>query len=241
MKPAEILAERVEQRMSELGLNANQVSVRVSGKGYLVRDIKRGQMPGGPRLLKLAEVLQTTPEWLLGGEGPADREPALPSVDEARVADGVRTFHHRDLDKTIPVLGTVLGSPMDFEGSTDPVEAHEIEMGETIDMARRPAGLALARNVYALYIVGDSQSPRFEPGELVFVNPARPPAMGDDVVVQLVNGNGEVRCALIKRLRRRTAHTLTLEQFNPPMQFDVPMDRVAAIHRIVPINELLGI
>jgi phage repressor protein C with HTH and peptisase S24 domain len=37
---------------------------------------------------------------------------------------------------------------------------------------------------------------------------------------------------LIKRLVRRSAHFVELAQFNPPMTFRVPSERVAAIHRV---------
>ena len=53
---------------------------------------------------------------------------------------------------------------------------------------------------------------------------------GDDVVVQLTDGQG-----LIKRLQRRTARYLILEQFNPEKRIEIPVGTVRGVHLVVAV------
>lgn len=97
------------------------------------------------------------------------------------------------------------------------------------------------RKAYALFVVGSSMEPRYRPGEPVFIDPVQPPQIGDDVIVQLLrrdaDGEGEVICALVKTLRRRTARFVELEQYEPKRTFKVPHDQIAHLHRIISMRE----
>lgn len=242
-KPIDVLVERIDSRASELGLNDRRVSMLATGAPDAIREIRRGKMPRGERLAQIAAALETNVDWLMGGDGPADGPPRPRQAGGVSVAAPARNFNFGINERNVPTLGSVIGCNFaDFSDGV-PVEVHMVDMGEVIGHAPRPVGIQGNRDAYTLYIAGDSQSPRFEPGDLIYVNPKRPPNIGDDVVVQLVepDGDGErVVSALIKRLRRRTAAHVELEQFNPPRLITVPADRVRAIHRVMSLSELLG-
>lgn len=241
MKPVEILADRLSQRLSELNLSDRAGSLLAQLHHDAIREIRRGKMPNSDRLNKLALALQTTSAWLLGDDS-ADREArpveALPSSYSA-VSAPLPAFNPGTLAKDVPVYSGAIGTALDYSNGT-PVEAQEMDLTDAVDMVRRPPGIASVKGAYALYILGDSQSPRFEAGELVFVHPHRPVSIGDDVVVQLLNDDEAVSCALVKRLLRRTATELHLRQFNPQKDFTVPINRVRAIHRILNNADLFG-
>jgi DNA-binding phage protein len=138
----------------------------------------------------------------------------------------------------IPLVGSAVGGTMEDLG--EHVELTELHLAEVLDYLARPASLESDPAAYAVTIVGESMVPRFEPGERAFVSPRASVGIGDDVIVQLraaPTGDPEhdqrVTMVLIKRLVRRTAAFLELKQFNPDMIFRLPMDRVAAIHRVV--------
>jgi phage repressor protein C with HTH and peptisase S24 domain len=137
----------------------------------------------------------------------------------------------QSMPKDVPVVGIAVGgSEGDFAFN-----------GAVIDYVRRPPGIAHTKDVYALYVVGMSMSPRFEEGELVYVAPSRSPSIGDYVVVQMKPEDaGSEPKAFIKRLVRRTADTLHLEQFNPAGMVKLPTAEVASIHRVIPWDEVLG-
>jgi len=155
------------------------------------------------------------------------------------VASPVSAFRH-DRPRDVPVLGTPACHDLTF--GNDRIETIDIDFDDVIDYVRRPPGLDGRSDVYAIYFTGYSMIPRFEPDEVGYVDPRRPPSIGDYVVVQL-RGNGEDRiaAALVKRLVRRTAAYVELEQFNPPATFRLPTERIARMHRIMPLIELVGI
>lgn len=69
------LKDRIEQRLSALGLRRAEASRKAGLNPTYVRDLleDRVQNPRAEHFSRLAEVLQTTPEWLLEGRGPETR------------------------------------------------------------------------------------------------------------------------------------------------------------------------
>jgi phage repressor protein C with HTH and peptisase S24 domain len=140
------------------------------------------------------------------------------------------------LKRDVPVRGTVIGGDDgDFTFN-----------GDVVDLVRRPPGLAGASAVFAVYVHGDSMSPRFESGDLVFVNPSRPPTPGCDVIVEMAPQHGEgAGACYIKRLLRRTADKVVLRQFNPPagekQDFEIEHKRIRNLWRVLTPAELLGL
>lgn len=149
------------------------------------------------------------------------------------------------LPRDIPIFGTSLGAPRDFDGQG--VEQTMLNTGETIGYLPRPSVLNGVSAAYGLYVQGSSMSPRYDDGETIFVTNsklARPPRIGDDVVVYLRDcddDDGErASAALVKRLVRRSASFTELEQFNPPLTFRVESDKIVRIDRVIPWAELLS-
>jgi phage repressor protein C with HTH and peptisase S24 domain len=136
------------------------------------------------------------------------------------------------LPQDVPILGTAMGGDNgDFVFS-----------GGTIDFARRTPAIAKNRGVYCLYVQGSSMAPWREEGQMIYVDPARPPRIGDYVVVQVKHPSApEPTGAFVKRLVGKTATKLKLTQLNPARDFDIALERVAALHRVIGLEELLGV
>jgi len=96
----------------------------------------------------------------------------------------------------------------------------------------RPASLSGVREAYAIYMVGDSMEPRYEPGWLLHVNPFKPPTRGRDVLVEK-----EGNVALIKTFVGWEGDTLVLRQLNPPDTLRIPRDQVHKIHLVVSADQ----
>jgi phage repressor protein C with HTH and peptisase S24 domain len=144
-----------------------------------------------------------------------------------------RTFARDVLPNNIPVYGVAVGGD----------DGYFYLNGDIIDYVRRPEGVSRAKNVYAIYVIGHSMEPRFEDGDLVYVNPLRPPAIGDYVVVQFGTepDRDGAQKAMIKRLARRTGDRVYLEQFNPRGTIELRVEEIRSMHRVVNWNELLGL
>lgn len=84
------------------------------------------------------------------------------------------------------------------------------------------------RDAFALEVADVSMSPRYEPGETVYLAPHKRPRSGDDCVVVTTEHEG-----LLKRFVRWTPDHLVLHQLNPPGDLQISLERVQAIHTVV--------
>src|SRR5271170_3151815 len=92
----------------------------------------------------------------------------------------------------------------------------------------RPANLGGVRGAYAIYMVGDSMEPRYEPGWLLHVNPFKQPTRGRDVVVYKRD-----HAVLIKTFVGWNDDALVLRQLNPPATLRIPRQEVRECHLVV--------
>lgn len=97
-----------------------------------------------------------------------------------------------------------------------------------IGYTSRPSNLAGVRSAYAIYMVGDSMVPRYEPGWLLHINPFKPPTRGRDVVVYK-----EGQVVLIKQFIGWEGDALVLGQLNPPDTLRIPRAQVRECHLVV--------
>lgn len=175
--------------------------------------------PGRESLTKLAKVLHVPMSTLLG-ENPADF---------AASAGKRASVNTMPID--VPVYGVAVGgSNGDFRFN-----------GQVVDYVRRPPGIANQRNVYAIWILGNSMSPWNKDGDLIYVSPVRPPAPGDYVVVQLHGtDDDEPGLAMVKLMVGKTPTQLKLTQHNPQRDFSISLSKVKSVHRVLSLRELLG-
>ena len=113
--------------------------------------------------------------------------------------------------------------------------------GATVDFVSRPPYLANATQAYAVYVVGPNMEPRYMEGEIAHIHPDKPVTLGACVLVRLrPDREGDPSRASIRRLVRRSASKVTLEQFNPAKETDIKLSEIVAMHRIVGSAETSG-
>ena len=226
---------RMDQLRQEKGLSDRALSLAATDKPDLVRSIRhRRAFPKGDNLSALAAALDTSIDYLAHGTS---------HQCNARVSQTPLDFKPQSVSNDLPVLGTAHGGTvrLDNDGQVTEIEQTLFEPTQVIRYISRPKALTGAQDAYAIYVEGESMYPRFGPGEMAVVDPRVPPRIGDDVIVQLSeNGHDEISAILIKRLVRRSASFLELEQFNPAAIFRIDAVRVKRLHRICPAGDLLG-
>jgi len=211
----------IRRRLADMGLSMKEASERIGrNHAYLQQYFERGVPASLPEDVreKLGALLQLSPDALRSGAPAADTSFLTPllTVSTANPADKV------------PVMGIAEGGD----------EGWSLWNGEIVDYVQRPSPLAGAPQGYATYVFGTSMEPRYHPGEIIYVHPGKPVTIGSYVLVQVkAKHDGEPPGALVKRLSRRTAQKIVLEQFNPPKTFDIPVKDVVSIHRIVGSGE----
>ncbi len=236
------LLERLDRKLKEKDLSDRRASYLATGKYGLIQEMRRKRMPSGDRLNVLASILDTNVDWLMRGEG-ADA-PAPPGASAAQVSALGDYYASPRRERDVPVLGTGECGDLGPGHDGQRIETLSLDLDEVVDYARRPVGLEGRKDVYAIYFTGHSMVPRYEPNEIGYVDPRKPPAIGDFVLVQLRTQDGEderIVRALVKRLVRRTADYYELEQFNPATTFRIETKQVARIHRILTPNDLAGV
>lgn len=137
-----------------------------------------------------------------------------------------------EMPANLPVRGTAACSENDG--------AFQLE-DSVVDYIRRPLVLANAPEAYALYLSGDSMEPRWNSGDLIMVHPKRPPKLGDHVILVIQKGPDSPPQAYCKRLIRRHAGKIEVEQYNPRKQLEFPAAQIVSIHKILDISDLFEI
>jgi len=138
-----------------------------------------------------------------------------------------------EMPRDVPVYGTVAGAV---------TGAMQLDHENIVDHVRRPPGIAGAKDVYGLYVVGDSMEPRYFEGDLIYVHPGRPVRVGDFVVVQTQSHDHEPPQAYVKRLLRRSSKSVVLGWLNPvDVKTEIPLKFIVSIHRVLTTNDLMGV
>ncbi|MCB9993092.1 MAG: S24 family peptidase [Hyphomicrobiaceae bacterium] len=226
------LKEIVAARLDQLGLKPIPAAVNGGLERGFIRDILEGRKKSVhvDKLPKLAAALQLDAADLAQGIATPIGAP-IPNATPAQSAPlpAGRTSGFKD----VPVLGTAAGAATGhgaFQITTD-----------VIDYVLRPAGLATAKDIYALYVEGSSMEPRFFPGDLIYVSPHKPVRIGDVVVIQEPDTNNGEPQAFIKLLERRTAERIITRQYNPDATIEFRARDGVKIHKVLTNNELYGI
>lgn len=214
---------RIAGLLEEHKLPMKTVSLAAGLNETFVRDLlKRGRSP-------LAENLDAVEAAIARL---ANRVPLEPLTPEIRKADKP-PLYRGTLPKDVPMMGTAAGSPLKkgaFRFSAEPV-----------DIVVRPPGLLDAADVYSLYVEGDSMSPKYEPGDLIYVNPHRPARPGDTVVIQDPTADGDEFEGYVKILVRRSGGEVITRQLNPEGELKFKQTPGLKVHRVYTVAELFGL
>lgn len=165
-----------------------------------------------PRLNTLeviAEALNVSIDWLLTGNTPnvAGAETTRTSSKMSDVKFNNSTLPPRQyMPQDVPVVGTAACNTDNGLFKLD---------SSIIDYVHRPPALLMTKDIYALYVEGDTMEPRFKAGDLVFVHPNKPVRIGDSVVVQIAKTIDEPIKAMIAVLAKRTSHEVFLQKYIP--------------------------
>lgn len=169
--------------------------------------------------------------WALGGAAPPFHHIVSPETYRPETRLFPPAVGMMPID--VPLVGTAVG------GTTGDFQLN----GQVVDYVRRPPGLIGNRGAFCLYITGTSMEPKFDHGELVYVDPNRPARNGDYVLVEMKPSmGGEPGPAYVKRLVAATPTKYRLLQFNPPNdKIELLRERVLRVSCIMKLNDLLGI
>lgn len=228
-------ANNIERLRTEAGWSRPTLAARMGTSPQQVERLEKGQRRLTTDWIeKAASALGVAPTAIISND-------ELPPPNARPIK-----FEGASLDRLredLPIYGTALGAPRIVEGEA--IEQTFLNSGEVIGHAKRPVILNGHNDAYGLYTVGHSMYPKYDEGEMLIAQRKRPARVGDDVVVFLRalgdEDDGErARAVLVKRLVRKTANYIELEQFNPAITFRIPTDQVLHIDRIMTLSDLIA-
>lgn len=212
-------------------LSDRAVSMKATGKADTLRSIRRNVNDGKQQGVS-SETIRKFEEFLgvtFKDTSPPKPKIIRPSGPEPSEVEKVSEGWPNTGERTVNVRGVAVGGDDGF-----------FYFGDVIDRVKRPPGIANAKDVEALNVAGESMVPRFGPGELIYIQ-LRPPAPGDDIVVELYpEKDGDQPKGFLKRLVRRTGLRLYCQQFNPPADIEFDMGEVKNVWRVLTLRDLLG-
>lgn len=126
------------------------------------------------------------------------------------------------LGRKIPVYGQAVGG----------LDGEFLMNGTILYEVMAPPVISHISDAYAVAVSGDSMSPRYEDGEVCFVDPRRRVKKGDYVIAQIRIEEEGPLLAYVKKFVRHNAAELVLEQFNPPKELRFAAQTVHSVHYI---------
>lgn len=217
------LAEWMRAVMAATGWSAAAWAKRAgTSASNLTRMVASPDLAAVPRADTLAKLARAVPES-------ADiASPSLVRHAEAGADDGFVAFPgeapaQAHMPRNLPVYGSARGGE----------DGAFLMNGSVIEFTERPPSLDTVKNGYSVYVQGDSMSPRYEAGWLLYVHPSKPVRRGDNVVIQLRASEEEPPLAFVKIYEGKSTTRLMARQFNPPKLLEWDLAEVVSVHLIV--------
>jgi phage repressor protein C with HTH and peptisase S24 domain len=171
-----------------------------------------------------ARKFNVDPVWLMGDAAGAEISAPIP-IPEPGVVDPPNAGPPTKVvgrGKKIPVFGQAVGG----------VDGEFLMNGTVLYEVLAPPILSEITGAYAVSISGDSMYPRYEDGEVCFVDPERRVRKGDYVIAQIRLEEGGALLAYVKKFVRHNSSELVLEQFNPQKELRFEAHTVHSVHYI---------
>lgn len=212
------LNNRISEARKRASLTQKELATLVNVTKAAVSAWERNTIPRHNRIKAIAEATNVSVDWLLvGRESKGDNGVQLTSNGSGLPAVDSPTI------KNIPVYGRAVAG-VNGEFIFDGIKLYEVFC---------PPQLSHVNGAYGVQVSGDSMYPRYEDGEIVYVDPLRRVKKGDYVVAQIMTENEtNLPQAFVKKFIRHNEQELVLEQFNPAKNLTLPHQRVVSVHYI---------
>lgn len=229
------LKERIKNSRIAAKMTQEELARAVGKTRNAVAQWESGAAHPRPNTLEdIAGALNVSIDWLLTGNTPnvAETEKTRTNSEMSDVKFNNSTLPPRQyMPQEVPVMGTAACNSDNGSFKLDT---------SIIDYVHRPPTLLMTKDLYALYVEGDTMEPRFNAGDLVFVHPHKPVRIGDSVVVQIAKTIDEPIEAMIAVLAKRTSHEVVLKKYNPEKIINFDNANIVSIHKILEMRELFG-
>lgn len=239
------LTESLHAQSSKLNITQAELARRLGVTQQAINNLFAGRAASSSYWREISQILQIPESEMRQMMIEAGRDPAkttrihsfvrtesgheiplpsksAPPPSEARIEGPIST---PTVNKMLPVLGEAVGGD----------DGRFIFNGQVMDYVACPPSLANVPNAYSVYVDGESMSPRYRPGETVYVHPNKPARRGDDVIVQIhpPSDDGSPPWGYIKEFVGWHGSKLVLHQYNPEKRIEFERNEVVSVHPII--------
>lgn len=174
---SEKLGDRVRQARKYAGFTQNQLAKKVETSQGAISDIENGRNKESSSLYDIAKVTGVSADWLIKNQGDMLDVDKKPSIDDLRAQikeiqnqgngdlldapTGTEHIAMSSESNTVPILSWVAA------GSWSNVES--VTMADAIGIAPKPPNLSPFG--FGLIVQGESMLPKFEPDDVIYVEP----------------------------------------------------------------------
>lgn len=237
----EKLGDRVRKARKHAGFTQNQLAKKVETSQGAISDIENGRNKDSSSLYDIAKVTGVSADWLIKNQGEMLDAPKTASIDELRAQieqiqskgdDGLfnipadtQRVAMTENPSMVPILSWVAA------GSWSNVEA--VTFDDAIGRVSRPA--KLSKNGFALIVRGESMLPKFDPDDIIYVEPETGllALKNNDLVV--VQCNGDTEATFKQLVIGEKSDEMYLRPLNPdwPEQKMMPMGDCNLVGKVV--------
>ena len=194
------MASRISEKMKKLELTQEALANKVGISQTMISKLLRGESKSSKHLVKVAQALGVTAEWLeFGTAYPSDSSHSA-ELGPFMVTETGSVYEIIEKKRGIPVVGTTQAGP----------DRHWEDLGYPTGWGEEYAVIESDDpHAYILRVEGDSMSPRINEGDYVLVEPSTEAQPGDIIVTKL--NSGEV---MLKYFRADYGEEIMLESHN---------------------------
>ena len=213
------LKDRLKKARKYAGLTQKEIESRIKGlKQSSYSELERGESKSSTKLIELATLFQVDPVWLATGDGemltkpsPSDLMQKIKEIENGGARDssiapkGTVNAPMADVSDEVPILSWVAA------GSWSNVEA--VTFDDAIGKVSRPKNLS--KNGFALIVRGESMLPKFDPDDIIYVEPQTGlfALKNNDLVI--VQCNDDTEATFKQLVLGETSEDMYLRPLNP--------------------------
>lgn len=220
------IGDRIAKARKEKGWSQAKLAQALNVGQSTVAQWENGtNEPPNDKVAKIAKLTGSDASFIAFGGKPSveeltvdNHQSTVAAANQTSLAfpPGAQTLH--SWPKDLKIIGHVRAG----------VDGVFLDQGEIHGMAYRPPQLLGVPNAFAVYVHDESMVPAFKPGRIAWVHPTRPVAPGDDVVVEMTDGQ-----AFIKELVRRNERHVICKQWNPIKEVRFDKIKVKRVYYVV--------
>lgn len=238
----EKLGDRVRKARKHAGFTQNQLAKKVETSQGAISDIENGRNKDSSSLYDIAKVTGVSTDWLIKNQGEMLDVDKVPSIDDLRAQIAAMQGKQGNSDLFDAPIGTQ-HAPMSDSSDMVPIlswvaagswsNVEPVSMSDAIGKAPKPA--KLSKHGFALIVRGESMLPKFDPGDIIYVEPQTGFLALKNADLIVVQCNDDKEATFKQLVLGETSDDMYLRPLNPNWheQRMVPMGECNLVGKVI--------